>query len=755
MIVKNETKVIERLLRSVAEYIDFYCICDTGSTDDTVEKITSFFANHHPHIQGKIIMEPFQNFAYNRNVALRACVDLPADYVLLLDADMVVRKTNVSKDTWLNRFLTNTGTEVQADSFSVLQGSDSFFYKNMRIVRNNGKYSYIGVTHEYVNTPPDDKNVHLPKEVFFIDDVGDGGAKSNKFERDIALLLKGIEEEPSNNVRYHFYLANSYHDCGQLDKAIEYYKKRIALNDWIEEVYYSHFRLGKCEQKKGNMDAAICHWLDAYNTIPERLESLYEIIAHYRYISKQKTAFLFYEIAKRQLDKKLPREHHLFLQNDVYTYKLHIEHSILACYNGIHNINDVAVHIFNHCTDGRAITNLLQNLKYYKDILVATGPLYVFDNKLDEGSLNGPDLIRYTSSSSCLLPIRRSKRNSVNNGCSGYWMNIRFVNYLITKNGEYLINSGSHTNETIITINRLYELDDQLKVVRYKDFPINPKEIGRRYIGVEDIRIFHAPNSLKTDTNSDTNTDLTEDNENNEYDDLMFIGTTLNENGRIGISFGKYDVSPTPSGQVAATADYIHRKEIEHPFEHVGCEKNWVFVPLQKDTNPVVVYSWCPLKLATIEPVTVNANDQNPLKYKLAFFETVSEMPRIFQHVRGSTCGFLVPETNQVWFVIHLVSYESPRHYYHMVVVMDKVKVTSSSSTSSSSTSSWSTSSWETLQLNRYSAPFKFMGEPIEYCLSLVVEKERVLMNFSVWDRTTKIGSYSRDYLESKLTYFA
>ena len=37
MIVKNESKVITRLLESVSPIIDTYCICDTGSTDDTKE----------------------------------------------------------------------------------------------------------------------------------------------------------------------------------------------------------------------------------------------------------------------------------------------------------------------------------------------------------------------------------------------------------------------------------------------------------------------------------------------------------------------------------------------------------------------------------------------------------------------------------------------------------------------------------------------------------------------------------------------
>jgi hypothetical protein len=53
----------------------------------------------------------------------------------------------------------------------------------------------------------------------------------------------------------------------------------------------------------------------------------------------------------------------------------------------------------------------------------------------------------------------------------------------------------------------------------------------------------------------------------------------------------------------------------------------------------------------------------------------------------------------------------------------------------------------------RYSAPFKFDGEPIEYCLSLVVEDDRVLINYSNWDRTTTIGVYDKKYIDSLIKY--
>ena len=55
MIVKNESKIILRLLETVLPIIDTYCICDTGSTDMTKELIKEFFDVR--CIEGKIIEE--------------------------------------------------------------------------------------------------------------------------------------------------------------------------------------------------------------------------------------------------------------------------------------------------------------------------------------------------------------------------------------------------------------------------------------------------------------------------------------------------------------------------------------------------------------------------------------------------------------------------------------------------------------------------------------------------------------------------
>ena len=664
MIVKNESKIITRLLESVLPVIDCYCICDTGSTDNTVELIQDFF--NKKNITGKIVNEPFKNFAHNRNFALQSCVGM-SDYVLFLDADMILQVKNFDKKSLLKN-----------DFFYILQGSESFYYQNTRIVKNNGLFKYVCVTHEYIDTPPNSTCSQFEKDSLFIFDIGDGGSKNDKFDRDIRLLSEAIILEPKNE-RYHFYLANSYHDSGKFEEAINIYQKRIDLGGWEQEVWYSYYRIGLCYKNLNKMEQAVCAWMNGYNFSQVRVENLYEIIHYYRNTSKHKLAELFYNMANNVLSKNFNKDAFLFLHNDIYTYKIDYEYTIFAFYNNVKNISEQFIKVLNNSQDDSVNSNLFSNMKFYKCVLSADKKI-TFSN-VSKIKVNNED-IEFNSSSSCLI---KSKNN-------GYLMNMRYVNYYINSGGSYL-----NCDKNIITYNKYLELNNFLSITNEKMF--ESRYDGRLYIGVEDVRIF---NDVETD-------------------EILFIGTGYHMNNQIGIVNGKYDINK----------NMLEYNEIKSSFSHNGCEKNWVYVDYKNSTH--IIYKWHPLQICKI-------NQENNL---LDLIEN-KEMPRIFSHARGSTCGYkytkknvlnddqisLNVEESEIWFVLHLVSYEQPRHYYHMFAVFDN-----------------------SLNLLRYSAPFKFDGEPIEYCLSLVVEDDRVLINYSNWDRTTTIGVYDKKYIDSLIKY--
>jgi len=666
MIVKNESKIITRLFDSVSPIIDSYCICDTGSTDDTVKIITEYFEKK--GIPGKIVTEPFKNFCHNRNFAMKACVGM-SDYILLLDADMCLEAKNFNKNV-LNA----------ADSFYILQGNDAFYYQNMRIVKNNGLYSYTGVTHEYINTPPNNKTFGFDKKDLFIRDFGDGGAKQDKFERDIRLLLDGLKEEPKNE-RYYFYLANSYHDSGRFGEAICAYKKRIEFGGWKEEVWYSHYRIGLCFKNMRKMNDAIQYWMEGFQIYPERLEGIYEIVRHYRITSKPKLAHMFYKEARQILELNHNRNNYLFLHDDIYTSRLYYEFTVFAAYAGIKNINDEVVKVLNNSMNDSETHNMVQNMKFYKDILIQKSKI-VFDTTFVSNINN--ENVPLISSSSCLIP---NKNND------GYHMNIRFVNYSITEQGNYL-----NCDKYIITVNKYVEIDKSFNLINEKWMELLFD--NRRYIGIEDVRIFHENDSGKK----------------------IFIGTGYHHNNKIGIVTGEYNME---TGSLKGS-------EITQKFKHTDCEKNWVYVDYNNSTH--VIYDWYPLTICKID------SSKNEL-----IVVDKKDTPKLFSRIRGSTCGFKYTKKmgensnnnitidiveEEIWFVGHVVSYEQPRHYYHVIMIFDI-----------------------NMKLLRYSAPFKFEGESIEYCLSILVEDEQVLINYSTWDRTTRIGVYDKKYIDSIVKY--
>lgn len=647
MIVKNESKIIEDCLEHVVKYIDYWVICDTGSTDGTQTVIKKYFEKK--GINGELHEDEWVDFAYNRTLAFQKAKG-KADYSFVIDAD----------DKLNGDFVLPDGNYTD---FSIKIVLSNIEYYRSQIFKNDLDWKYVGVVHEYaclVDSSISKKTGVIEDAFIKAGTFGDRSTSGScKFNSDIQLLTKGIEEDPTNT-RYHFYLANSYFDSGVYDEAIKYYKKRITMGGWNEEIWYSYYRIGLCYEKTENMNEAIATWLSAYEILPERLENIYKIINYYRINGKNKLANMFYINAKNVLDKKLNLQYHLFLEKEIYTYKIYNEYTIFSYYTGNKNINNELISVINNCADNTTINCLLSNMKFYQDIL----------KPIKSKNFNTKDIKQFnnenyemTSSTPCIINDPDENNND------GYLLNVRTVNYKLLDTGKY-----RGVDKHIITAQILYKLDNNFNVLEKNEIPIDYDK-SRYYIGVEDLKMF-LHNS-----------------------EILFLGTTQNSKKQIGMVRGNYDI------------DNLSYQEVEN----IGnCEKKWVYFKDIYDENQLkVVYKWHPL---TIGNITVN-NNLNITEEK--------SMPLLFSRVRGSTCGFVYKD--EIWFVVHMVSYENPRQYYHLIVVFD-----------------------DKMNLLRYTAPFKFAGTPIEFCLGLVVEDVRVIMTYSTWDRTSNVSIYDKNYIESK-----
>lgn len=605
MIVKNEEKVILRLLSSVVKFIDSYCICDTGSTDNTVKVMREFFDSH--KIEGKFVFEPFQDFGYNRSFAMKECLNVKnADYLLLLDADMVLQIDPKFTSEMFKAYISNY------DVIYLFQGSDKLCYKNVRLVKNKNTFSYWGVTHEYVKVEQENAVYGcFDKEHIFINDIGDGGAKADKFVRDIKLLKAGLEKEPDND-RYTFYLANSYKDLQRYDEAIEQYLNRIRIGGWFEEVWFSYYNIGHCYKAKGDMINAVHYWMEAYNFFPDRIENLYEIAGHYRNNSKNHLAYAFFVMADKQRRKYADRRKvdYLFVQKDVYDYKLDYEMTIIGYYanDDKYDLCDYCMRVLSCPTPEEwVIRNVFSNYKFYTQQLIdlAKKEDLSFLDSLSKSSLVTSE--DFVSSSPCVLFHNKE-----------LFINVRHVNYGIDNNGGYVQKDTIHTENVLYTFNVAgnFWIQTDMTVLNYN------KELDNRYVGLEDVRILSF------------------------NDKLHYVANRGLANDIMGIEYGTID---TDTGNCENSV--ILKKEGQH-----NIEKNWILFVDENKNKLNCVYGWSPLEIGEIvgdKLITTKKHDT----------------PNFFKHLRCSTCGIHVRD--EIWFICHIVSYEDRRYYYHVIVALD------------------------------------------------------------------------------------
>jgi len=683
MIVKNESRVILRLLQSVLPIIDGYCICDTGSTDNTIELITNFFKE--ANLPGKIVKEPFRDFGYNRSFALKEAQNAPGitenDYLLLLDADMVLTGPLLKKPTEFKELLTH-------DIYLMMQGSEHFHYKNARIVKNKG-FSYWGVTHEYLQTKEGSTYQNIDKNDLFIQDIGDGGAKSDKWERDIRLLTKGLEDNPTSS-RYVFYLANTYRDSGNHEKAIEYYKKRIEMGEWIEEIWQCYYSAGKCYIILKDVANAINMWLEGYQVYPNRLEAIYLIIHYYRNHGKNRLAYQYYRMADSSRKRYGGASNEfLFLERDVYDYKIDYELTIIGYYENLdhYDLKRISMNVLACPLIEDGISrNVLSNYKFYVQKAIdscvslssSSSPLLEILKTIGS-TIPADELVGFHSTTPSICHHKEKDQLIVNT---------RYVNYHIDSQGNY-VNQEKIITKNLISVIDLSTKDKKISLLKEQILEYDTS-LDNQYIGLEDIRLHIGPDGqLYYNTNRGLG-----------YSNIQV------EHGLIHLD----------SGQIG-TADTRIRTEQNHLLKKEGSnqiEKNWVL--FNSGSNHLrCIYGWSPLTIGEIKDDQYN---------KLVEHKNI---PAFFKQIRGSTNG--VEIDGDIWFICHAVSYESRRYYYHIVIVLDK----------------------NTGALKKYTNLFLLEKELVEYTLGFVESGDNLLIGYSILDRETKYMEVPKQWFEDQM----
>lgn len=456
MIVKNEERILERCIESVKNIVDGISICDTGSSDNTVEVIEKWSKI----LGGECHHHQWKNFGHNRTQSFLSCIqtakkmklNLDQTYALLLDADMVLQ----IKDTFnKNQLGTDSG-------YKIAQTHGGLFYYNMRLVKLSQPWKCVGVTHEYWDGPSNQGTITS----LVIDDRNDGGSKSDKYERDIRLLTQGIKDEPHME-RYLYYLGQSYKDSGKFDEAISCFTKRIDRGGWIEEVWYSYLQIARCYRSLHNETEMTNWFLKAYEYHPKRAESLCELANYYRLHGKNNLAFMF---ARQASEIPFPENDILFIDKNTYDYNCELEKSISAFYTTFYKEEGY-----------KSCNKIILNKSIPENIKNMTKPNMLFylptlSKNIIDININLPE--KYVSCNP-FLTIHKGKLV----GC------IRTVNFLQNK-GEYKVQDGT---EKVNTKNFFVEFDSENNIIKQSEIIDKVERIkwDHRVWGLEDMRLFN------------------------------------------------------------------------------------------------------------------------------------------------------------------------------------------------------------------------------------------------------------------------
>lgn len=349
MIVKNETRVLGRLFRSLHKYVDYFVIVDTGSTDGTPELIKSEMAKY--GIEGEIHHREWVNFGVNRQQALELAVAADkADWLLFIDAD---EELNVVDAEFFERL--EPGVTYQVEK---LHGEIGYFVPSLIDVRQN-RWRWQGPVHNYLQHLSGPRRSEKQRAVSIIYHSGQGAkshgvTKEEKYLRDARILNEHLNKYPDCS-RSVFYLGQSFRDAGKPELAREAYQRRTRMGGWEEEVFVAQLEVGRMSIRLGESQADVMReLLQAYTLRPERAEPLYELAKYFRIRGDCAAAFPF---ARAGCDTLQPDDS-LFVARSVYDWRLADELAVSAY--GIRRFEESMLaceHILQRAIQGMLIPN--------------------------------------------------------------------------------------------------------------------------------------------------------------------------------------------------------------------------------------------------------------------------------------------------------------------------------------------------------------------------------------------------------------
>lgn len=366
---KNEEHVIKATIESVYKYIDYWIVCDTGSTDNTCKIVKDFFAEK--NIPGELYIDEWKGFDVNKTLMFERGYN-KSDYVLHLDAD-----------DWLcgelDKDLLKT---AKGDAFHLNYKRGSSHFVTTSIYNNRLRWKYAGVAHNIIICL--DKNefntsYHFVDDKLWIDnnERGNRMLDPKKYLKDAELLQKQffdtLYDDPSGlNYRSVFYTAQSYFDYKDYINAFKWYNLYTKLkNTWVEEAFESYLKLSKCRINLNHSESLILGEINkAISLLNDRAEPYFIMATYYFEKSDHENAYQYFQKAKSCNYVSVKEKYTLFINTYNYGKYINDNMSVSCCYsNRAQEACNLVEEIINDNEFANDKERITKNLEYMKSLL--------------------------------------------------------------------------------------------------------------------------------------------------------------------------------------------------------------------------------------------------------------------------------------------------------------------------------------------------------------------------------------------------
>jgi hypothetical protein len=324
---KNEEHCIKETLESVYMYVDYWVICDTGSSDKTCEIIKNFFSEK--NIPGELFIDEWISFEFNKTKMFERCYG-KTDYIMHMDADDILCGP-------FSLSFNNNYESIIAYEVKMKRGNSNYY--NLVLFNNRFKWKICGVAHTIARCLDNTSNLEIGKlsdKDFYVlsRDTGNRSFDPEKYFKDAILLQKQFfdtlfKDDDNLNSRSAFYTAQSYMDYGDYLNAIKWYSLYLRLkNTWNEELFESYLRIGICLKNINSDVSQILYYFNcAKNMFKDRAEPYYEIGKVYYQNKNYYEAYIHFKIAKNKNYQDIRSKYNLFINE--YAYNGDIDNYII------------------------------------------------------------------------------------------------------------------------------------------------------------------------------------------------------------------------------------------------------------------------------------------------------------------------------------------------------------------------------------------------------------------------------------------